>query len=41
MKKDETYICKKCGKEVRIKSVTETISDLRYCQKCYTKKMVG
>lgn len=37
LKKDKKYLCKKCDKEVRVKSVTIELSDIGLCPQCYTK----
>lgn len=37
MKKDETYICKECGKKVRVKSVGEWLHLIwQLCPQCFT-----
>lgn len=38
MKKDEKYLCKRCKKEIRVKSVTPELSQLGFCPQCHTKK---
>lgn len=38
MKKDKTYNCKDCGKEVREKAVAGFPKDFKLCPQCYTKR---
>jgi ribosomal protein L37AE/L43A len=36
----KNYTCTKCGKEIRVKSVTEFLSDLKLCSQCHTKQIM-